>query len=94
VSERQQRRTRLTPEQNWQIFLESRGRTPPTPRCAGAGDSLPGSAGDPRARQGRRHRCFRRGSGCPRGDAQMTELEWEVELTSKAPKRLSSRFHG
>jgi hypothetical protein len=45
VSERQQRRTRLTPEQKWQIFLESSRKNSTDAEVCRRWGSLPGSCG-------------------------------------------------
>ncbi len=92
MSERQQRRTRLTPEQKWQIFLGVLEEEPHRRRGMPALGITPGSWGDPRARQGGRHRSFGIGPGRPRKDAQMTELERGGGADLQGPKEVVLTF--
>lgn len=90
MSEREQRRVRLTPEQKWQVFLESsRKNSTDAEVCRRWGIS-------PWQLRGLRERvhsgaaeALARGPGRPRKDAQVAELEREVERTSTALKELA-----
>jgi transposase-like protein len=90
VSERQQRRTRLTPEQKWQIFLEaSRKNSTDAEVCRRWGIT-------PWQLRGIRERvkdgatdALARGPGRPRKDAQVTDLERDLDRTSRALKELA-----
>jgi hypothetical protein len=59
-----------------------------TPRCADGGAPPPGQS-HPGPGQGGATGAFARGPGRPRKDLEVTELEAEVERTSRALKELA-----
>jgi len=90
VEERQHRSKRLTPEQKWQVFLESsRKNTTDADVCRRWGITpWQLRAIRDRAKEGATG-AFSRGPGRPRKDTEVTELEAEVERTSRALKELA-----
>ena len=90
MGERQQRRTRLTPEQKWQIFLEaSRKNATDAEVCRRWGIT-------PWQLRGIRDRvkdgateALGKGPGRPRKDAHTASLEHDLERTSRALKELA-----
>ena len=90
MEDRVQRRKRLTPEQKWQVFLEaSRKNTTDAEVCRRWGITpWQLRAIRERAREGAKD-AFARGPGRPRKDHEVTELEVEVERTSRALKELA-----
>ncbi len=90
MEDREHRRKRLTPEQKWQVFLEaSRKNTSDAAVCRRWGITpWQLRAIRERAKDGAKE-AFSRGPGRPRRDPEITELEAEVERTSKALKELA-----
>lgn len=90
MEDREHRRKRLTPEQKWQVFLEaSRKNTTDAEVCRRWGITpWQLRAIRDRAREASIG-AFARGAGRPRKDSEVTELEAEVDRTSKALKELA-----
>jgi len=90
VSERQQRRTRLTPQQKWQVFLESSRKNTTDAEVCRRWGITPWQlrAIRERVKDGATD-ALAKGPGRPRKDAQVSELEREVERTSRALKELA-----
>lgn len=90
MSERQQRRTRLTPEQKWQIFLESLRKSSTDAEVCRRWGITPWQlrAIRERVKSGATD-ALARGPGRPRKDAQVTELERDLDRTSRALKELA-----
>jgi len=90
VTERQQRRTRLTPEQKCQIFLESSRKNATDAEVCRRWGITPWQlrAIRERVKDGATD-ALAKGPGRPRKDAQVMELEREVERTSRALKELA-----
>ena len=90
MSDRVERRKRLTPEQKWQVFLEaSRKNTTDAEVCRRWGITpWQLRAIRERVKEGATD-ALARGAGRPRRDPGITELEHEVERTSKALKELA-----
>jgi len=90
VSEREQRRTRLTPGQKWQIFLEASRKNSTDAEVCRRWGITPWQlrAIRERVKDGATD-ALAKGPGRPRKDVQVTELEREVERTSKALKELA-----
>ena len=90
MSDRVERRRRLTPEQKWQIFLEaSRKNTTDAEVCRRWGITpWQLRAIRERVKEGATD-ALARGPGRPRRDPEITELEHEVDRTSKALKELA-----
>ena len=87
---REHRRRRLTPEQKWQVFLEgSRKNTSDAEVCRRWGITpWQLRAIRDRAKEGAKD-AFSRGPGRPRKDPEVSQLEAEVERTSRALKELA-----
>jgi transposase-like protein len=90
VSERQHRRTRLTPQQKWQVFLESSRKNSTNAEVCRRWGITPWQlrAIRERVKDGATD-ALAKGPGRPRKDAQVSELEREVERTSRALKELA-----
>lgn len=90
MSDRVERKRRLTPEQKWQIFLEaSRKNTTDAEVCRRWGITpWQLRAIRERVKEGAKD-ALARGPGRPRRDPEITGLEQEVERTSKALKELA-----
>ncbi len=90
MEDREHRRKRLTPEQKWQIFLESsRKNTTDAEVCRRWGITPWQLRGiRERVRHGATE-ALARGPGRPRKDAEVADLEAEVERTSRALKELA-----
>lgn len=90
MTERQQRRTRLSPEQRWQVFLESSRKNATDAEVCRRWGITPWQlrAIRERVKEGATD-ALARGPGRPRKDAQLMELEREIERTSRALKELA-----
>ncbi|HEX9377461.1 MAG TPA: transposase [Actinomycetota bacterium] len=90
MEDRVQRRKRLTPEQKWQVFLESSRKNSTDAEVCRRWGITPWQlrAIRDRARDASTE-AFARGPGRPRKDAHVAELEAEVERTSRALKELA-----
>lgn len=88
--EREQRRTRLTPQQKWQVFLESSRKNSTDAEVCRRWGITPWQlrAIRERVKDGATD-ALAKGPGRPRKDAQVSELEREVERTSRALKELA-----
>jgi transposase-like protein len=84
------RRKRLTPEQKWQVFLEASRKNATDAEVCRRWGITPWQlrAIRERAKEGAKS-AFARGPGRPRREPEITELEQEVERTSKALKELA-----
>jgi transposase-like protein len=90
VEERQQRRKRLTPEQKWQIFLESSRKNATDAEVCRRWGITPWQlrAIRDRVKDGAKE-ALAKGPGRPRKDVHVAELEHDLERTSKALKELA-----
>jgi len=90
VSDRVERRKRLTPEQKWQVFLEASRKNATDAEVCRRWGITPWQlrAIRERVKDGAKE-ALTRGPGRPRRDPEITELEHEVERTSKALKELA-----
>ena len=90
MSEREQRRTRLTPEQKWQVFLECSRRNSTDAEVCRRWGITPWQlrAIRERVKDGATD-ALAKGRGRPRKDTAVANLEREVERTSKALKELA-----
>jgi transposase-like protein len=90
VSDRVERRKRLTPEQKWQIFLEASSKNATDAEVCRRWGITPWQlrAIRERVKNGAKD-ALARGSGRSRRDPEVTELEQEVERTSRALKELA-----
>lgn len=90
MSNRVERRRRLTPEQKWQVFLEASRKGSTDAEVCRRWGITPWQlrAIRERVKDGATE-ALARGPGRPRRDPQITELEREVERTSKALKELA-----
>lgn len=89
MSHRVERRKRLTPEQKWQVFLEASRKNGTDAEVCRHWGITPWQLRAIRERLKDGAKDLARGPGRPRRDPGITELEREVERTSKALKELA-----